>query len=136
MASIASMASVASMTTPLRADLIIGGGGVKGIGLAKAVRSLDEPGDAFPWALDTLLSDQDNAYADEPCAVRRTIVVPIDDLSAGDAGLATSHSQDGYAARLAAGRAFLAGWDFAASVAAGRTGQQATRPVSGGREPG
>ena len=93
--SVSSMASVASMTTPLRADLIFEGGGVKGIALAKAVRSLDEAGVATPWALDTWLSDQDNAYADEPCAGRWTVVVPTDDLSAGDADLATSHSQGG-----------------------------------------
>lgn len=87
-------------------------------------------------ALDTLLTDQDNAYIDEPCTVRRTIFVPTDDVSAVDFDLTTRQSRGLYDAGLAAGRAFLAGWDFPAYVAACRPGRPAATTLSGGRAPG
>lgn len=87
-------------------------------------------------ALDTLLTDQDNAYIDEPCTVRRTIFVPTDEVSAVDFDLTTSQSQGLYDGGLAAGRAFLAGWDFPAYVAACRTSRPAATTISGEPAPG
>ncbi len=67
-------------------------------------------------ALDTLLTDQDAAYVDEPCTVRRTVFVPTEQVSAVDFDITTAQSQSLYDAGLAAGRRFLRTWDFPAYV--------------------
>lgn len=84
-------------------------------------------------ALDTLLTDQDNAYIDEPCTVRRTVFVPTDAVSAVDFDLTREQSQGLYDAGLTAGRAFLSSWDFGAYIAACRPGPTTTQQqLSGG----
>ncbi len=63
-----------------------------------------------------LLTDQDAAYVDEPCTVRRTVFVPTEQVSAVDFDLTKAQSQSLYDAGLAAGRKFLRTWDFPAYV--------------------
>jgi len=67
-------------------------------------------------ALDTLLTDQDDAYASEPCTVRRTVFVPTEGVSAVDFDLTREQSDGLYDAGRQAGDGFLTGWDFPAYV--------------------
>ena len=68
-------------------------------------------------ALDTLLTDQDAAYVDEPCTVRRTVFIPTEQVSAVDFDITPAQSQSLYDAGVAAGAKFLRSWDFAAYTA-------------------
>ncbi|BBZ43795.1 membrane protein [Mycobacterium parmense] len=69
-------------------------------------------------AIETLMSNQDNAYIDDPCTVRRTIFVPADEVSPIDFDL-TAQQRDGlYSGGLQAGRQFLQTWDYAAYLKA------------------
>ena len=63
-------------------------------------------------ALETLLSDQDAAYIDDPCTVRRTIFVPAEGISPINFDITNAQRDALYASGLKAGREFLAIWDF------------------------
>lgn len=65
-------------------------------------------------ALETLLSDQDAAYVDDPCTVARTVFVPADSVSAVDFGITRQQSDALFEAGQAAARDFLRGWDLEA----------------------
>ena len=67
-------------------------------------------------ALDTLLTDQGNAYLDDPCTVERTVFVPTDGVSIVDFGLDAATTERLHSAGVAASEEFLTGWDFAAHV--------------------
>jgi NTE family protein len=67
-------------------------------------------------AVETLVNDQDAAYVDNPCTVVRTVFVPASAVSPVDFGITADQSQTLYDAGLAAGRDFLATWDFPAYV--------------------
>ncbi len=64
-------------------------------------------------AIETLVSNQDNAYIDDPCTVRRTIFVPAGEVSPIDFGLSAQQRDALYRSGLRAGRQFLAAWDYA-----------------------
>ena len=76
-------------------------------------------------ALDTLLTDQGNAYLEDPCTVERTVFVPTGGVSVVDFGLDAATTERLYAAGVAAGEQFLAGWDFSAHV------RRCRRPTDG-----
>ena len=71
-------------------------------------------------ALDTLLTDQDAAYVEDPCTVRRTVFVRTDGISALDFDLTSEQSAALRASGHVAGDAFLATWDLPAYLAACR----------------
>jgi NTE family protein len=69
-------------------------------------------------AIETLLSNQDNAYIDDPCTVRRTVFVPADEVSPIDFDI-TAEQRDGlYQRGLLAGQEFLKTWNYADYLAA------------------
>jgi NTE family protein len=72
-------------------------------------------------ALDALLTDQDEAYAGEPCTTARTIVVPTPDVSVVDFDLPREQQQRLSRAGRTAATSFLAGWDLADYVRRCRT---------------
>lgn len=63
-------------------------------------------------AIETLVSDQDNAYIDDPCTVRRTIFVPANDVSPIDFDLSAAQRDALYQRGLQAGQQFLRTWDY------------------------
>jgi NTE family protein len=63
-------------------------------------------------AVETMLSDQDAAYIDDPCTVRRTIFVPAQDISSLDFNITPQAREALYDAGVRAGEAFLASWSF------------------------
>jgi len=65
-------------------------------------------------ALDALLTDQDAAYAGEPCTVARTIAVPTGGVSLVDFDLDAAARDALYAAGRATAGEFLRTWDFPA----------------------
>lgn len=69
-------------------------------------------------AIETLLSNQDNAYVDDPCTVRRTIFVPVDGISPIDFDLTAEQREGLYQSGVRAGRDFLRTWDYGAFLAA------------------
>lgn len=69
-------------------------------------------------AIETLVSNQDNAYIDEPCTVRRTIFVPAGDVSPIDFDITAEHRDALYQQGLQAGQRFLTTWNFADYLAA------------------
>jgi NTE family protein len=69
-------------------------------------------------AIETLVSNQDNAYIDDPCTVRRTIFVPTGDISPIDFNISAKEREALYRNGLQAGRQFLATWDYADFLAA------------------
>jgi NTE family protein len=71
-------------------------------------------------ALETLISNQDTAYIDDPCTVRRTIFVPAEKISALDFDISTEQRDELYQRGVQAAQQFLTTWDFAAYVAACR----------------
>lgn len=71
-------------------------------------------------ALETLLSDQDAAYIDDPCTVRRTIFVPAQGISPIDFGITAEQRDALYQGGLQAGQRFLETWNFADYLAACR----------------
>jgi NTE family protein len=73
-------------------------------------------------ALETLISDQDAAYIDDPCTVRRTIFVPAENVSPLDFDIGAEQRDALYARGLKAGQDFLASWDFDAYLRACRGG--------------
>ena len=64
-------------------------------------------------AVETLMGNQDDAYIDDPCTVRRTIFVPVDEVSPIDFDLSTQQREALYQSGLRAGRRFLTTWDYA-----------------------
>jgi len=69
-------------------------------------------------AIETLLSNLDNAYVDDPCTVRRTIFVPVGEVSTIDFDITAEQREAVYRSGLQAGQAFLKTWDYAAFLAA------------------
>lgn len=65
-------------------------------------------------AIETLVSNQDNAYIDDPCTVRRTIFVPANEVSPIDFNLTPQQRDALYQGGFQAGQQFLQGWNFAA----------------------
>lgn len=76
-------------------------------------------------AIETLVSNQDNAYIDDPCTVRRTIFVPADEVSPIDFDITAEQREALYQRGLQAGQQFLRTWNYAdylaACVGPGRT---------------
>lgn len=64
-------------------------------------------------AIETLVSNQDNAYIDDPCTVRRTVFVPAEEVSPIDFDITTAQREALYARGLQAGQQFLQTWDYA-----------------------
>jgi NTE family protein len=64
-------------------------------------------------AIETLVSNQDNAYIDDPCTVRRTIFVPAEEVSPIDFGITEEQREALYQRGLQAGQRFLRTWDYA-----------------------
>jgi len=80
------------------------------------VRSVEGPFGIALAALDTLLTDQGNAYLEDECTVERTVFVPTPDISIVDFDLEPTAAQELYASGRAAAEQFLTGWDFARHV--------------------
>jgi NTE family protein len=69
-------------------------------------------------AIEALVSNQDNAYIDDPCTVRRTIFVPAGDVSPIDFDITPERRDALYQQGLQAGQDFLKTWDYAAYLKA------------------
>jgi NTE family protein len=69
-------------------------------------------------AIETLVSNQDNAYIDDPCTVRRTIFVPAAEVSPIDFDITTEQREALYERGLHAGQEFLKTWNYADYLAA------------------
>ncbi|HEU0103334.1 MAG TPA: patatin-like phospholipase family protein [Mycobacteriales bacterium] len=67
-------------------------------------------------ALDALLTDQDAAYAGEPCTTARTIAIPTSGVSVVDFDLSRATAERLFRSGREAAEAFLATWDEAAYV--------------------
>ncbi|MBV8789411.1 MAG: patatin-like phospholipase family protein [Mycobacterium sp.] len=64
-------------------------------------------------AIETLVSNQDNAYIDDPCTVKRTIFVPADGVSPIDFNITVAQREALYQRGLQAGQQFLQTWNYA-----------------------
>jgi len=64
-------------------------------------------------AIETLVSNQDNAYIDDSCTVRRTIFVPADEVSPIDFDITAAQREALYQRGLRAGQQFLQTWNYA-----------------------
>ncbi|MEZ0366326.1 patatin-like phospholipase family protein [Mycobacterium sp. pUA109] len=71
-------------------------------------------------ALETLVSNQDTAYLDDPCTVRRTIFVPAEEISAIDFDITAAQREVLYQRGMKAAQKFLSTWRFADYLAACR----------------
>jgi NTE family protein len=69
-------------------------------------------------AIETLVSNQDNAYIDDPCTVRRTIFVPAADVSPLDFDITAEQRETLYQRGFRAGQQFLKTWNYADYLAA------------------
>jgi len=69
-------------------------------------------------AIETLVSNQDNSYIDDPCTVRRTIFVPAEGVSPIDFDIAAEQREALYQGGLQAGQEFLQAWNYADYLAA------------------
>jgi NTE family protein len=69
-------------------------------------------------AIETLVSNQDNAYIDDPCTVRRTIFVPADTVSPIDFDITTEERDALYQRGRQAGQEFLKSWNYPDYLAA------------------
>jgi NTE family protein len=63
-------------------------------------------------ALETLISDQDAAYVDDPCTVRRTIFVPAESVGTLDFDITAEERDALYNRGLHAAQQFLKSWDY------------------------
>lgn len=63
-------------------------------------------------AIETLVSNQDNAYIDDPCTVRRTIFVPADEVSPIDFDITAEQRDALYQRGVLAGQEFLRTWSY------------------------
>ena len=68
--------------------------------------------------IETLVSNQDNAYIDDPCTVRRTIFVPADEVSPIDFDITAEQRDALYQRGFLAGQEFLKTWNYADYLAA------------------
>ena len=64
-------------------------------------------------AIETLVSNQDNSYIDDPCTVRRTIFVPAEQVSSIDFDITDQQREALYQSGLQAGQNFLKTWNYA-----------------------
>jgi len=64
-------------------------------------------------AIETLVSNQDNSYINDPCTVRRTIFVPADEVSPIDFNITEAQREALYQRGLQAGQEFLKTWNYA-----------------------
>ena len=80
------------------------------------VRPVEGPIGIALAALDTLLTDQGNAYLEDDCTVERTVFVPTSDISIVDFDLGPQAAQALYRSGRAAAEEFLSRWDFAGHV--------------------
>lgn len=64
-------------------------------------------------AIEALVSNQDNAYIDDPCTVRRTIFVPAEEVSPIDFDITDAQREALYQRGLQAGQDFLTTWNYA-----------------------
>ncbi|WP_261900103.1 patatin-like phospholipase family protein [Mycobacterium marinum] len=64
-------------------------------------------------AIETLVSNQDNAYIDDLCTVQRTIFVPADGVSPIDFDITSEQRDALYRRGLQAGHKFLQSWNYA-----------------------
>jgi NTE family protein len=71
-------------------------------------------------AVETLVSNQDAAYIDDPCTVRRTMFVPAEDVSPIGFDITTEQREALYERGVQAGQQFLKTWDYADYLAACR----------------
>jgi NTE family protein len=69
-------------------------------------------------AIETLVSNQDNSYIDDPCTVRRTIFVPAEGVSPIDFDITAEQREALYQRGLQAGQEFLRTWNYADYLAA------------------
>jgi NTE family protein len=69
-------------------------------------------------AIETLVSNQDNAYIDDSCTVRRTIFVPADEVSPIAFDITAAQREALYQRGLQAGQKFLETWNYADYLAA------------------
>jgi NTE family protein len=69
-------------------------------------------------AIETLVSNQDNAYIDDPCTVRRTIFVPAHEVSPIDFDVTPEQREALYQRGLQAGEKFLKTWNYSNFLAA------------------
>ncbi len=69
-------------------------------------------------AIETLVSNQDNAYIDDPCTVRRSIFVPADEVSPIDFDITAQQREALYQRGLQAGQQFLQTWNYPDYLAA------------------
>jgi NTE family protein len=63
-------------------------------------------------ALETLISDQDAAYVDDPCTVRRTIFVPAESVGTLDFDITAEERDALYNRGLQAAQTFVESWDY------------------------
>jgi NTE family protein len=64
-------------------------------------------------AIETLVSNQDNSYIDDPCTVRRTVFVPADEVSPIDFDITEEQREALYQRGLQAGQDFVKTWNYA-----------------------
>lgn len=69
-------------------------------------------------ALETLVGNQDAAYIDDPCTVRRTVFVPVPDISTVDFDITTAERERLFARGVQAGEQFVKDWDYGEYLAA------------------
>jgi NTE family protein len=69
-------------------------------------------------AIETLVSNQDNSYIDDPCTVRRTIFVPAENVGPIDFDITAEQREALYHRGLQAGQEFLQTWNYADYLAA------------------
>ncbi|MGB9222683.1 patatin-like phospholipase family protein [Mycobacterium sp.] len=69
-------------------------------------------------AIETLVSNQDNGYIDDPCTVRRTIFVPADTVSPIDFDITAEERDALYQRGWQAGQEFLKTWNYSDYLAA------------------
>ncbi|QDQ96430.1 patatin-like phospholipase family protein [Tomitella fengzijianii] len=91
-------------------------------GLVPPTHAVKGPFSIALAALGTLLSNQDAAYLNDPCTVRRTVFVPSDAVSPIDFDITDAQVDALYESGSDAARKFLAAWDFGEYVAQCRHG--------------
>lgn len=91
-------------------------------GIVPPTRAVGGPFSVALAALGTLMSNQDSAYLDDPCTVRRTMFVPSDVVSPIDFDITEHDIDELYRHGQRAGRKFLASWNFEDYVAHCRRG--------------
>ncbi len=82
-------------------------------GTAPATHPVHGPLSVGIAAIDTLFTNQDAAYVDDPCTVRRTVFVPTDGVSAIDFDITPAQSDSLYNNGALAAQQFLKTWNFA-----------------------